>query len=225
MPFVAGAVFDVAAGQGVGGQEVLAIGNRLVAAGNDATHQSGVLRHINLKTAVACPLARLFRDAGVLAVDLAVAVVAADRAGAVAQGRDAQAYLHAHAAVACGVVADVLQAFDKKVAAHRRHDPVGAGLRAAQDRVAAGVHGQVAAGLDMGVVPLRIPAIAFVLAAACRQVDADAVLGSTDRKANPDTGVAALAVSLLAGGTLLGGLNQVAASLLLCGAQLGNIPV
>lgn len=97
-----------------------------------------------------------------------MAVIAADRVGAVAQGRDAQAYLHAHAAVACGVVADVLQAFANKVAAHRRHNQVGAGLRAAQDRVAAGVHGQVAAGLDMGVVPRRIPAIAFVLAAACR---------------------------------------------------------
>lgn len=44
----------------------------------------------------------------------------------------------------------------------------------------------------------------------CRPVDADAVLGSTEGEAHADTGVAALAVSILAGGILLGGKQNVA---------------
>lgn len=64
-------------------------------------------------------------------------------------------------------MADVLQAFDNKDVAYRRQYPTGAGLRAAQVLIVAGVHGQVVAGLDMGVVPRRILTIPLVLAAAC----------------------------------------------------------
>lgn len=46
--------------------------------------------------------------------------------------------------------------------------------------------------------------------AACRPVDPDALLGSTAGEAHADTGVAALAVSFLARGILLGGEQDVA---------------
>ena len=145
-----------------------------------------------------------------MAVDLGIAVVAADRAGAIADGRNAQAYLHAHAAVARRVVADVLQALDGEVTVHGGQDPVGARLRAAQDRVAAGVHGQHVAGLHVRVVPRQVLATALALAAARAQVDAEAVLGSPNREAHANAGAAALAVGLLAGGVLLGGKQDVA---------------
>ncbi|MNI27531.1 hypothetical protein D3C73_812690 [compost metagenome] len=72
---VLGGVLDVFGDQRARGQLVQAIGHRLVAAGDDAAYQLGVVLDINLVAAVTRPQTRLFRDGLEVAVHLAGAGV------------------------------------------------------------------------------------------------------------------------------------------------------
>ena len=115
----------------VGGQPVQAVLHCLVATGDNAASQSGVAADVNEEAAVTSLDARLFADAGVVAVHLLLADV--DTAG--------EADAHGHAAadrlVLALVLAGVLQAFDAQVAAD-----VGQHLAAADHGTSAAAHGQ-----------------------------------------------------------------------------------
>lgn len=190
----AGVVLDVAQRErAAGGKAVGLVVDGLLRAGDRAAFQIGVAGNINLEAAIPGLDAALFRDAGVVAVDLAVAETEA--AGDAHANGDAAA----DALLLAVVDAGVLQAGDVEVAAYIGADLVAGGDRAFDIGVAAALHGQLVAGLNMGVGPALIAAVGMASAGAGAQSDAKAAGANRDADAAAGTAVGAVLLAGVAG--------------------------
>ena len=148
-----------------------------MAAGDEAAFEVGVLLYRDVVAVVSCIQAALFGDAGVVGLEVALAVVAG--------GRDAVAYgdLAGDVLLFAVVGGGVLQACYCEVAAYVGFDAFACYLRAFEGGVACALQGGLAlAAADMGVAPGGFVAIgvAFAVVGACGDAKGGTSLAKVD---------------------------------------------